>query len=190
MDRVLEVLQRHAKRPLLVAIDGHSAAGKSTLARRIAELVDGVSIVSGDDFYRVMSEDECSGLTPEEGFERYYDWQRLEREVLEPLTAGRTSRYQRYDWTANRLGETVTVEPQGIIVIEGCYSLRLELRPYYHVTFFVETSEAARLERQRRRGDATEAQLARWDAAEAYHFAKNAPEKGADLVVCGDEVVS
>ncbi len=187
MERVLEVLRQRPERPLLVGIDGHSAAGKSTLARCIAENVSETTVVPMDDFYRMMPEEERFGLTPEEGCERYYDWQRL-HQVLEALTAGRTSQYQRYDWTANRLSATVTVEPKGVILVEGCYSLRPELFPYYHVTFFAIASEKARLERQKLRADANEAWLAKWDAAEAYHFVKHMPEKAVDLVVYGDEV--
>lgn len=35
--------------PLVVAVDGHSAAGKSTFSQRLAEKVD-AALVNGDDF--------------------------------------------------------------------------------------------------------------------------------------------
>ena len=76
---------RHTKPLLLVAIDGHSAAGKSTLARKIADTLPAVTLVHTDDFYRVMDEAARTQLDAQGGYEQYYDWQRLEVEVLAPL---------------------------------------------------------------------------------------------------------
>ena len=182
MKQVINLIQNHSKRPLLVAIEGHSAAGKSTLAKRISESMGSAIIIPTDDFYRVMSEEERFRLNPEEGYACYYDWQRL-RGVLETLTTGQIAKYRRYDWSANKLGENVRINPQGLVIVEGCYSLRPELTPFYHLSFFVETPSTLRMERQRQRGDACAAWMARWHAAESYHFLKNAPEEAADLIV-------
>ncbi len=141
-----------------------------------------------DDFYRAMPHDERFDLKPEEGYERYYDWQRLRDSLLEPFTAGRVSRYQRYDWASNQLGGMVELKPRGILLIEGCYSSRPELQPYYQLICCVETSKALRMMRQKQRDDYNEAWVARWEAAETYHFLKNPPQEVADLVVCGDGV--
>ena len=46
----------------IVAVDGHSAAGKSAFADRLSQRVD-ASIVHGDDFYRVMDDSERERLT-------------------------------------------------------------------------------------------------------------------------------
>lgn len=51
---------------LLVAIDGHSAAGKSTVARQTRDGFDSVTVVQMDDFYRVMDPDERAGLSAED----------------------------------------------------------------------------------------------------------------------------
>ena len=182
MEQVMNLLSKHRKRPLFIAIEGHSAAGKSTLANRIAEAMNEVTIIHTDDFYRVMPEAERFNLTPEEGYERYYEWQRL-KDVLETLGAGRLAEYKRYDWSANKLGETVSIKPEGIIIVEGCYSLRPELYPFYGLSFYVEAPSTLRLERQRNRDDNSATWVARWHAAESYHFIKNAPEKYADLVL-------
>jgi pantothenate kinase-related protein Tda10 len=52
--------------PVVVAVDGHSAAGKSTLALRLADKLD-AAMVPGDDFYRVMDTAERIRLEPWEG---------------------------------------------------------------------------------------------------------------------------
>jgi hypothetical protein len=53
-----------------VAVDGHSAAGKSSFARMVVEGVDAV-LVTGDDFYRVMGEADRGQLSPRQGIDRY-----------------------------------------------------------------------------------------------------------------------
>jgi cytidylate kinase len=56
----------------LVAIDGHSAAGKSTFAAALAVRTD-AALISGDDFYRVMPESARARLSAWEGIEHYFD---------------------------------------------------------------------------------------------------------------------
>ena len=192
MDRILDLLHR-PERPLLVAIDGHSAAGKSTLAATLQNLLeasgpDKVTVVHMDDFYRVTPEPLRATLSPEEGYESYYDWQRLQAEVLEPLASGKTSRYRRYNWETGAPCETSEVEPEGVILIEGCYSSRPELRPYYHVILYVDAPESLRMTRQKERTDDA-AWVARWDAAERYYFSKHPPASFAHHIVSYDEVI-
>ena len=191
MDRVLDLLNR-PERPLLVAIDGHSAAGKSTLAATLQDLLeasglDKVTVVHMDDFYRVMPEPLRATLGAEEGYEQYYDPQRLREEVLEPLSSGKTSRYRRYNWETNALGETSEVKPEGVVLIEGCYSSRPELRPYYHVILYVDAPEPLRMNRQKERTD-DEVWVARWDAAEKHYFSKHPPASFAHHIVSYGEV--
>ena len=70
-----------------VGVDGFGAAGKSTLARRIAAALPGARIVAVDDFGR-------AGV-------RGWDRELFTAQVLEPLLAGRPARYQRWDLVAD-----------------------------------------------------------------------------------------
>ena len=81
---------------MVVAVDGASAAGTSTLAAEVGRRLR-ASVVGGD-FYRVMPEEQRWRLSAAEGVEQYFDWQRLRREALEPLRAGRPARYRPFDW--------------------------------------------------------------------------------------------
>ncbi len=134
---------RAATSPLLVGIDGCSTAGKSTLAHFILAHLPDVAIVYADDFYRVMDEGERAALDAAGGYHWYYDWQRLEKDVLQPLSHKQTARYQRYTWNIGRLGAWVEAHPQGIILVEGVYTTRPELRAYYDLTVFVQTNFCA-----------------------------------------------
>jgi uridine kinase len=180
------LLQTPTQKPLhLVAIDGHSAAGKSSLARRIQQALAGVAIVHTDDFYRPLAETKRASLNAEGGYNWYYDWQRLEAQVLRPLSQGDSGRFQKYDWDANRLGGWAEVEAKGVILVEGCYAARPELRRYYDVVVLVRTSAELRAQRQQARADASPAWLERWDAAERYYMENQRPWSYADLVVAG-----
>ena len=72
----------------LGAIDGLGGSGKSTLARRVQAERAASAIVEMDDFYRPMPEAQREGLSPREGFSRYFDWQRLRAQVRQTTPRG------------------------------------------------------------------------------------------------------
>jgi hypothetical protein len=76
----------------IIAIDGPGGSGKTTLAAKVAELLDGATVIHGDDFYRPMPEHEREQLDAQLGYQHYFDWQRLRDQVLAPLRAGRPAR--------------------------------------------------------------------------------------------------
>src|ERR1700693_4082676 len=135
--------ERRATGRLIVAIDGAGGAGKSTLARGIEDAFAGcVSIVRCDDFYRPLI---GATLSRQEAYEHYFDWRRLCDEALTALRNGRPARYQRYDWSTDRLAEWIGVEPREIVLIEGVFSTRPELRQLIGVAIFIETPRDERI---------------------------------------------
>lgn len=169
----------------LVAIDGHSASGKSSLARMLQSKHPHATVVQTDGFYRPLDADYRAALGAAGGYAEYYDWQRLQAQVLRPLRSAAKARYQKYDWSRNELGEWVEVEPEGLVIVEGCYSARPELRSYYDSIVLVVTSPAERMRRQLLRNDASGAWLKRWDDAETYYLEHFHPESYADIVLPG-----
>jgi uridine kinase len=183
---ILALIERAALKSALLAIDGHSGAGKSSLAGALRGARPDAIVVHTDDFYRPLDPDYRASLDAEGGYAEYYDWQRLEAQVLRPLSLGRPGRYQKYDWGSNELGEWEEIKPSGLIVVEGCYSARPELRSYYHAIVLVVTPPAERERRQRIRDDANDEWLDRWDAAERFYMERSGLGNYADLVVSGD----
>lgn len=169
----------------LVAIDGRSGSGKSTFAEEIADQVKHTQIVHGDDFYRVMDEAERLKLDAAGGYQLYIDWQRLKRDVLDRFRRGEVARYRQYDWGANVLAGWKDVHPQGLVLVEGVYSTRPELRHFFDLTIYVEVAEEVRIQRQIERDQNSLDWIKRWAAAEEYFEANFSPAKKADMIVSG-----
>lgn len=72
------------------------------------------------------------------------DAERFFTEVLSPLSRGETVHYRPYHCHSNTLGEEIAVLPAPLAVVEGVYSLRPELQPYYHVKCFLDVPWSTR----------------------------------------------
>jgi len=168
-----------------VAIDGYSGSGKSTLAGRLAPY-GGATVVTADDFYRVMDDAVRRELAPEEAVARYFDWERLRDEALAPLRSGLRARYRPYDWaTGGRLARrTVQIPPAPGVVVDGVYSARPELAAFVDLSVLVDTPRSLRAQRLAERGD-DDGWNARWDVAEQVYFTVVRPPESFDLVVTG-----
>ncbi|MFG2668494.1 uridine kinase [Streptomyces sp. NPDC048387] len=169
----------------IVAIDGTGGSGKSTLAAAVAGHFDGATVVHVDDFYRPMPDREREQLDAEQGYHRYFDWERLRDQVLIPLRDGHPARYQIYDWTTGQLGAWREIAPGTVVIVEGVYSIRPELARYYHFTAYVDTPRSLCLQRVRARGENSEDWINRWRAAEDYYLHTTWPQTRAKLLVRG-----
>ena len=141
--------------PLLVALDGRSGTGKSTLAEAIARKTDGVVVVS-DDFYSGGNDDKWEDVTVEDKVSKAIDWKRIRLEVLEPLLGRKSASWHPLDFKPNVgcvgwKNEVVTLEPKDVIILEGAYSSRPELADLVDLSILVETPEDTRRKRLRDR---------------------------------------
>ncbi len=161
---------RVSRTMIVAAIDGGAGAGKSTLAKGIRDRLGGISILRADHFFLPLNEYPAARLAPDEAYRLYFPWERMRDEALLPLRRGQTARYQRYDWETDRLNQWITVEPNEVILIEGVYSTRPELRPLIQIAIYVETPCDERRKRMLARGylknDIRNDWLAPWMAAE------------------------
>ncbi len=155
----------------MIGIDGGGGAGKSTLAIQIKNKLSDATIVSMDDFY----------------FKDHCDWQRLKKQVLEPLSKNLAAEYQRYDWQTENLAEWHRIRIGGIVIIEGVYSIRSELSDFYDYKIWVETPREIRLKRGiERDGEAMREKWEKvWMPAEDLYLKTDFPDKIADLIVTG-----
>lgn len=189
IDDLLEAIRQGVSRRdgavFFIAIDGHSAAGKSTFSRALADAWPEAALVETDDFYRVMDPGERFGLDAEAGYRRYYDWERLLRDVLMPLKRRESARFQIYDWGKNILGEWRDIPASPFVIVEGCYSARPEFEAIMDFAVLVDTDAELRQRRQKERADASDAWLLRWNAAEWFYLEKTGFRDRADMIVRG-----
>ncbi len=129
-----------------IGIDGLGAAGKSSFAAELASSLPGARVVHVDDFSR----------PGRQGWER----NRFIEQVLQPLLAGRSARYQRWDYLDDRGLGWVNL-PAGVpVIVEGVSSTDDRLPVPWDVTIWLEVPEDERHRRITKR-DST-AMLERW----------------------------
>ncbi len=186
-DRVIGAATRwQAAQPgvLVLAIDGHGAAGKSTIADAVARAT-GAALVHTDDFFQAWPSRARHAAGGQPALQRYYDWRRLRAQALEPLRARRPVTFRRFDWERGvGLDGTVAVRPSDLVLVEGVFSAAPELSDLVDRSVFVQTPEPERLRRLRRLVAPQE-----WDedwlTAEQAYFGLTRPPTSFDLVVPG-----
>jgi uridine kinase len=173
---------------LFIAIDGGAGAGKSMLARGIQAQRESVSILRTDDFFRPLNEYTIANLAGEKLYELYFQWERMRDEALIPLRRGETATYQRYDWSTDRLLEWETIKQTEIVLVEGVYSSRPQLRPMLDATIFVEAPRVERIRRIKSRNPNEPTNwLTPWLSAEDYYQTQIRPQDTADLILSSVE---
>ncbi len=173
--------------PIIVSIDGHGGAGKTSLARELRKRLDrkGIAahLVHFDDFYRPSGE-RTKQIRQSIGGE--FDWRRLESQVLQPLRSHRPARYRVYDWALDRLDRRESLLPKGVILVEGVYTSRRELAEYYDLTIWVKCPLRICLGRGVVRDQSASRQRwIEWLHQESRYIRSHCPYQRADFVVDG-----
>ena len=172
----------------LVGIDGLGGSGKSILTERIRHQLETtqltVTIVHNDDFY--LPSAIRSKLSPQlKPVGADFDWMRLRDQVLEPLRLNQIANYVRYDWLLDRLAEHYEIKPHGIVLIEGVYSTRAELRDLYNYRVWIDCPSELRLSRGLARDSnvALSLWVDEWMPAEERYYNEHRPHTFAQVVV-------
>jgi uridine kinase len=186
-------LQEEQGSPIVVALDGRSASGKSTLAALVEKSVRAALIPSDDFFAAAIPDGEWDGLPIEERYRQVIDIDRLRTEALEPLIAGKPARWHPFDFEAGLRpdgtygisADCVERQPADIIIVDGAYSARPELADLVDLAVLVEAPEGERHLRLEAREES--GFLARWhrrwDPVEDYYFTIVRPTESFDLIV-------
>lgn len=180
-------MMKKKNRPILVALDGRSGTGKSTMAKMIATQLGGVEIVS-DDFWIGGSDQEWDARSPGQRADLAINWRRLRNEVLVPLLANKHAAWHPYDWKGKRelASHYIEKDPSPLIVLDGAYSTRPELVDIIDLAILVEVpSDVVRRKRLIDREGETymENWHRRWDPAEDFYFSKIRPRESFDIVL-------
>jgi hypothetical protein len=153
-----------ASRPVVI-IDGGSGAGKTSLGIRLAPALD-AQLVSLDDIYPGWDGLEAGSAA-------------VVADVLRAQGPG----WRAWDWPADHAGEWHPLDPLRPLVVEGCGALSRASRARATLGVWVELDAAERKRRALDRdGDAYAPHWERWARQEAAFWAREHPERLADLV--------
>jgi len=164
--------------PRVVAVDGPSGAGKTTLARALAPALGTpgapAPVVQLEDFYPGW--DGLDAVVP-----RLVEW------VLEPLAAGRPAGYRRWDWDAGAWAgwRAVPVPPgTAAVIVDGVGSGARACAPYLSLLVWADAPADVRYARAMARdGEGYRPHWDRWAAQEEAHFAREGTRARASVVV-------
>jgi hypothetical protein len=167
--------QPAGRAPVLVAVNGPSSSGKTSLAARLAAALPRAAVVHTDDLawhHAVLAWDDL-----------------LVDGVLTPVGAGHAVRYRPPAWDARGRAGAVAV-PAGLshLLVEGVGVGRAALHDAFDVHLWVETPRATRSARDEVRlaeGEMSAEDYASWMAEEDAHLAADRPWERAALIVDG-----
>ena len=166
---------------LLVAVEGGSASGKTTLAALLARIYD-CNVFHMDDFF-LRPEQRTEERLAEPGGN--VDRERFYEEVLEPLRAGQAVTFCRYDCQTQTLADPATITPKALNIVEGAYSMHPLLADSYDLTVFLKIPpEVQRARILARNGpEVGERFFTRWIPLEQRYFDALDPAGRCDLIL-------
>ena len=163
-----------ARPPVIVAVDGRSGAGKTTLAVELATALRehrSVTLFHLEDLYPGWD-----GLAA--GIAACAD------RVLAPLRRGVAARWHAWDWAADAEGQERVTEPADIVIVEGVGAGAQAARGHVDAVVWVEVPEAERRQRALARdGDTYAPHWDRWAAQEAAWLADDDVPSAATVTV-------
>ena len=181
-----EIKKRLEKGSLIIAVDGPSASGKTTLAQLLENKYD-CTVFHADDFF----------LRPEQRTpERYaeiggnIDRERFLEEILIPLKNGETINYRRFDCSEMKILDPVMITPKKLTVIEGVYSMHPAFADFYDFSVFLEISSELQKERilKRNTSEMAERFFNEWIPLENKYFSGADVKNRCDMCIKIKEV--
>ncbi|HIU02069.1 MAG TPA: uridine kinase [Candidatus Onthocola gallistercoris] len=156
MDRMVQdIVQAMEKRGIgtsddkiwIISVDGRAAAGKTTLAARLSQLL-GASVIHMDDFFLPGMLRTVERLDEPGGNVHY---ERFSREVLPHLRENRRFDYRIFDCVQMRYSGKRSVENSRYRIVEGSYSNHPVFGDYADFRIFCDVDPEEQKERILRR---------------------------------------
>lgn len=206
LDHLSEViLSKGDAKPLLVAINGKDASGKTILAQNlVAHLTRQtdrpVIGVSFDGFLNEASIRNAPFESEGEGsYNHAFNYGGFLKHFLVPLTSGKPYSYvpKIYDVTTDTKLAVQPVEaaPASIFIVDGLFLFREELRGYWDVKVLLEASDDIIVKRGAERDSAIfggyerarHRFLNRYLPSQEIYFSETSPEALADIIIENSE---
>lgn len=182
-----------SERPIVIALDGGSGSGKSTLAGIVRQRLSAAYVML-DDFYTTdVPEANWEQLSIEERLRGVFDWERVRKDAIMPLRAGRPGQWRAFDFEVglgsegvyHRKREVTDVQPAAVVLLDGSYSASPPLSDLIDIAVLVDVPVQERHRRTAAREDAAflDGWHAIWDDVETYYFTEVRPPDSFDLVM-------
>ena len=179
--RINELDDKVIARPIIVAIDGRAASGKTTASSALAERLGG-SVIHMDDFFLPphLRTDERYN-EPGGNFHR----ERFAEEVLPRLKSPEAFEYVRFDCLIMDYGAKVPVTSSKLRIVEGSYSEHPALGEYADIKVFCDVSPDEQMRRITVRNGKEKAAAFRdrWIPLEEKYFTHFSTREKADIVI-------
>lgn len=171
-----ETARGRLRSPLLLAIDGRSGAGKTSLAVETAALLRPhleVAVFHLDSIYPGW--DGLAASLPT-----------YVQDIVTPLSGGRTARWTWWDWTADAPGRADATPPADVVILEGVGAGNRNARPHLDAVAWVAMEDGERQRRALRRdGETFAAHWERWAAQEDTYLTGDRVDEAAWLTLDG-----
>lgn len=179
--RAIDAALRQGEGPLIVAVDGRCAAGKTTFAQRAGELFD-CNVFHMDDFFLPFEKRTPERLAAPGG---NVDYERAGEELFGPLSRGEALAHRAFDCSTGTMGDPVGIPFQRLNIVEGSYALHPALAGYSQLHLFFTCSPEVQLERLGRREEPESLENFRekWIPLEEAYFSGLSIETQCDVTV-------
>ncbi len=174
-----------ADKPRVIAVDGRCGSGKTTVARRLSEILH-APVVHMDDFFLPPALRTAERLGEAGGNVHY---ERFAAEVLPGLSSGETFSYRVFSCSRMDYDGAREIPAAPVRIVEGSYSSHPKFGRYADLTVFVTAGEETRLARIAARDGEKylPAFREKWIPMEEAAFAAFSSERAADVRIETDK---
>ena len=163
-------------KPLIIALDGRSGAGKTSFAADLAQALgpERVAVLHVEDLYQGWHSLAETGV-------------RLAG-LLARIRTGQSVSFPAWDWSAHRSGpERIDFTPRPVVIVEGVGAQHALARPYLDLSIWLQADDQLRKTRALQRdGEVFAAHWQIWADQEQHYLDTGQPYRDADLVLDAD----
>ena len=166
---------------VVVAIEGGSASGKTTLSMLLEEIFD-CTVFHMDDFFLRPEQRTIERLMEVGG---NIDRERFIEEVLSNLKNNEVVSYRKFDCITMSLSNFQTVKIKKLVIVEGVYSMHPDFKKYYDLSVFLDIPSYLQKDRINQRNSQQLAKrfFSEWIPLENLYFEKMGIKNNCDLKV-------
>lgn len=165
----------------IIAIEGGSASGKTTLGELLKEKYD-CTVLHMDDFFLRPEQ-----RTPERFAEvgGNIDRERFWEEVCVPLSKGENIHYRRFDCSTFEICPGVEIVPERLTVIEGAYSMHPLFEEIYDLKVYLDVAPGVQRQRIMKRNSEAMAKrfFEEWIPMEQMYFREMRVKERCDVCI-------